>query len=76
MSDFMHSRVRRHALAVATVVALSALAGSVSAVEPADRVNLSTLGVAPVAEGYDRFIVKYREDSERVRHALERVLAG
>ena len=61
-----HSRngVRRHTLAAATAVALSAIAGSVFAVEPADRVNLSTLGVAPAAEGYDRFIVKYRDGSE------------
>ena len=64
-----HSRngVRRHTLAAATAVALSAIAGSVFAVEPADRVNLSTLstlGLAPAAEGYDRFIVKYRDGSE------------
>ena len=61
-----HSRngVRRHTLAAATAVALSAIAGSVFAVEPVDRVNLSTLGLAPAAEGYDRFIVKYRDGSE------------
>ena len=82
MSDLSHKRnpqhrVRRHVLAAATAVALSALAGSAFAVEPAERVNLSTLGVAPAAEGYDRFIVKYREGTEAAGnvHMAERAVS-
>ena len=64
MSDFSSRRVRTHALAAATAVALAAMAGSASAAGPVDRVNLSTLGTAP-AQGYDRFIVKYREGTQQ-----------
>ena len=53
-----------HALAAATAVALSAMAASAAAAGPVDRVNLATLGAAPAAEGYDRFIVKYREGTD------------
>ncbi|HEU4813324.1 MAG TPA: S8 family serine peptidase, partial [Xanthomonadaceae bacterium] len=39
--------------------------------------NLSTLGVAPAAEGYDRFIVKYREGTEAAGnvHMAERAVS-
>ena len=56
--------MRMHALAAATAVALSAMAASAAAAGPVDRVNLATLGAAPAAEGYDRFIVKYREGTD------------
>ena len=63
MSEFSQSRVRLHALAAATAVALTTVAGAAFAAEPDGRVHLSTLGLAP-AEGYDRFIVKYRDGSD------------
>lgn len=59
MSDPSNRRVRMSVLAAATAVALSSMV-AVSA-SAADRVNVSGL---QSSEQYDRFIVKYRSDSE------------
>ncbi len=59
MSDQSNRRLRTHALAAATAIALSSmLAATASA---AERVNVSAL---QTSEQYDRFIVKYRDGSE------------
>jgi len=60
MSDVSKRRLRLHALAAATVVALSAL--SAVPVMAAGRVNLSGLQ-SPEQHGFDRFIVKYIDNS-------------
>lgn len=59
MSEPSNRRVRMNVLAAATAVALSSMV-AVSATA-ADRVNVSSL---QSSEQYDRFIVKYRSDSE------------
>ena len=64
-SKFEFSKV--HVLAAATAVALAAMAASVSAVEPTDRINLTSFDPAQDAGGYDRFIVKYRDGSQEAR---------
>ncbi len=60
MSEVSKRRLRLHSLALATVVAISAL-GAVPAMA-ADRVNLSGLQ-SPEQHSFDRFIVKYRDGS-------------
>lgn len=62
MSEFTKSRVRMHALSAATAVALSAMAGAAIAAEPPGLVNLTSLDAPAPGDGYDRFIVKYRDD--------------
>ncbi len=67
MSDRSNRRVRLHALAIATTVALASLAG-VSA-SAADRINLDGL---QASELHDRFIVKYVDGSAEQANAAVR----
>ena len=66
MTDTTSSRVRMHALALATSVALCTLAAPAFA---AERVNLGGL---QAAQQYDRFIVKYAEGSPEQLNATRR----
>jgi hypothetical protein len=76
MSD-VNNRMRMHALAAATAVALTTMV-SMPAMA-GGRVNLS--GLQPNGATYDRFIVKYRDgsaerkDSRNVAAALQRASA-
>ncbi|WP_133000707.1 S8 family serine peptidase [Luteimonas arsenica] len=70
MTDAKLSRARLHALALATTVALSALAApAFAAGEGAERINLSGL---QGSEQYDRFIVKYVDGSPEQASAKDR----
>ena len=60
MSDVSKRRMRLHALAAATALALSSL--SAAPVMAAGRVDLSGLQ-SPEQKNFDRFIIKYREGS-------------
>ena len=60
MSDRSMRALRKHALAAATVTALSCVAVSAYAANPATRINLAA---AANAAEQDEFIVKYRDGS-------------
>ncbi|MBB6599865.1 S8 family serine peptidase [Luteimonas sp. MC1825] len=64
MTDHSNRRVRLHALAVATTIALSSLAATA-----ADRINVTGL---QASELHDRFIVKYRDGSAEHAQAAVR----
>lgn len=64
MSNVTRFQVRKHALAVATALALSSSLFAGSAARP-DRVDLAAL---QPSQTYDRFIVKYRATSDERRN--------